>query len=45
MKKLLKKLAFSCVMVAVLPLYVIGMCLLFVASLVTSLMCNWVENE
>ena len=43
-KNLLKKFVFGCVMVVILPLYAIGMCLLFVAATVTGLLCDWMEG-
>ena len=44
MKNLLKKFVFGCVMVVILPLYAIGMCLLFVVATVTGLLCDVVDG-
>ena len=44
MKNLLKKFVFGCVMIVMLPIYALGMSLLFVAAMVTGLLCDWMEN-
>ena len=44
MKNLLKKFVFGCVMVVILPLYAIGMCLLFITATLTGLLFDWMEN-
>lgn len=44
MRKLLKKVLFYSVMAIVLPLYGIGIILLFIAAIITGLMCDWMED-
>lgn len=44
MKKFLKKVVFYGVMMIILPLYGVGMLLLFIASIVTGTMCDWMED-
>lgn len=44
MKKALKKILFYSVITLVLPLYGLGMLLLFIAAMVTNTMCNFMED-
>lgn len=44
MKKLLKKVVFYSVMTIIIPIYCIGMTLLFIAALVTGFMCDHMEG-